>query len=116
MRIEYRDGLLFTTLKISYKGVVKQIDNIVIDTGASHSLLTQDCVDEIGIRISGEDEIVTSHGIGGKEYSLPSHCGKESRSKKPDVPWIAGHICFEVEAGQPHPFAGSGAPPEGQAP
>jgi predicted aspartyl protease len=68
MRIEFRDGLLFTTIKISYKGRVKQIDNIVIDTGASHSLLTQDCVDEIGIWISGEDEIVTSHGIGGKEY------------------------------------------------
>ncbi|MEA4849383.1 MAG: retropepsin-like aspartic protease [Clostridiaceae bacterium] len=70
MRIEYRDGLLFTTIKISYKGKAKQIDNIVIDTGASHTLLTQDCVDEIGIRISGEDEIVTSHGIGGKEYSF----------------------------------------------
>ena len=70
MRIEFRDGLLFTTIKISYKGRVKQIDSIVIDTGASHSLLTQDCVDEIGIWISGEDEIVTSHGIGGKEYSF----------------------------------------------
>lgn len=70
MRIELRDGLLFTTIKITYKGQTKQIDNVVIDTGASHSLLTQDCVDEIGIRVSGEDEIVTSHGIGGKEHSF----------------------------------------------
>lgn len=70
MRIEFRDGLLFTTIKITYKGKEKQISNIVIDTGASHSLLTQDCVDEIGIRVSGEDEIVTSYGIGGKEHSF----------------------------------------------
>lgn len=70
MRIEYRDGLLFTSVKITYKGKIKQIRNVVIDTGASHSLLTQDCVDEIGIRVSGEDEIVTSYGIGGKEHSF----------------------------------------------
>ena len=38
MRIEYRDGLLFTTIKIIYKSKEKQINNIVIDTGASHSL------------------------------------------------------------------------------
>ena len=70
MRIEYRDGLLFTSIEITYRGKTKQISNVVIDTGASHSLLTQDCVDEIGIRVSGEDEIVTSYGIGGKEHSF----------------------------------------------
>ena len=32
-----------------------------------------------------------------------------------DVPWVAGRICSEVGAGQPHPFTGSGAPLRGQA-
>ena len=70
MRIEFRDGLLFTTIRIRYKGKEKQINNIGIDTGASHTLLTQASVDEIGIRVSREDEIVTSYGIGGKEHSF----------------------------------------------
>ncbi|WP_028548026.1 aspartyl protease family protein [Paenibacillus sp. UNC451MF] len=70
MKFEYRDGLLFTSIRISYKGITKTIDNIVIDTGASHTLLSQDEVDDIGIRVTADDEIVTSFGIGGKEHAL----------------------------------------------
>ena len=70
MLIEYRDGLLFASIKVTYEGKHKIIDNIVIDTGASHSLISQDCVDDIGIRVSGRDEIVTSYGIGGKEHAF----------------------------------------------
>ncbi|MDR0271135.1 retropepsin-like aspartic protease [Paenibacillus sp.] len=70
MQIEYRDGLLFTSVKIGFKGREKQIDNIVIDTGASHTLISQDEVDDIGIRVSMEDEIITSYGIGGKEHAF----------------------------------------------
>lgn len=36
MKFEYRNGLLFTSIQLSYKGKTKTIDNIVIDTGASH--------------------------------------------------------------------------------
>ncbi|ANS75283.1 aspartyl protease [Paenibacillus yonginensis] len=70
MQIEYRDGLLFTSIKIRFKGREKQIENIVIDTGASHTLISQDEVDDIGIRVSMEDEIITSYGIGGKEHAF----------------------------------------------
>ncbi|HIW33159.1 MAG TPA: retropepsin-like domain-containing protein [Candidatus Paenibacillus intestinavium] len=63
MQIEYRDGLLFTSIEINYLGRTKTIDNIVIDTGASHTLLSQDVVDDLGIKVSAEDEIVTSYGI-----------------------------------------------------
>ncbi|MEC0372116.1 retropepsin-like aspartic protease [Paenibacillus chibensis] len=70
MQIEYRDGLLFTSIKIIFHGREKQVDNIVIDTGASHTLVSQDEVDDIGIRVSMEDEIITSYGIGGKEHAF----------------------------------------------
>jgi hypothetical protein len=36
------------------------------------------------------------------------------RGQEVRVPWVAGSICYGVEAGQPHPFTGSGAPPGGQ--
>ena len=67
MNIEYRDGLVFTKLEITYKGRVKTIDNIVLDTGATKSLISQEVVNDIDIRVSKEDEIVMSYGIGGKE-------------------------------------------------
>jgi hypothetical protein len=76
MKIEYRDGLLFTTIEIWYEGKSKVIDNIVIDTGASKSLISQDTVDDIGIKVSGEDEIVTSYGIGGKENAFVKNIEK----------------------------------------
>jgi predicted aspartyl protease len=70
MKIKYRDGLLFTSLEIVYRGKSTRIDNIVVDTGASQSLISQDCVEEIGVRVSGDDEVVTSYGIGGKEHAF----------------------------------------------
>ncbi|XOI97611.1 retropepsin-like aspartic protease [Paenibacillus polymyxa] len=42
----------------------------MIDTGASHSLISQDEVDEIGIQVRMDDEIITSYGIGGKKHSF----------------------------------------------
>ncbi len=50
MDIEYRDGLLFTSIEIFYRGKMKKIENIVIDTGASQTLISQDSVDDIGIK------------------------------------------------------------------
>ncbi len=70
MKIEYRDELLFTTIGIAYNGQKKEINNIVIDTGASGTLISQECVDNIGIRVSADDELVVSYGIGGKEYAF----------------------------------------------
>ncbi|WP_145320164.1 retropepsin-like aspartic protease [Paenibacillus xylanexedens] len=70
MKIEYREGLLFTELTILFNGNRKRINNIVIDTGASHTLISQDEVDDIGILVGVEDEIITSYGIGGKEHAF----------------------------------------------
>jgi len=70
MKIEYRDELLFTTIGIAYNGQKKEINNIVIDTRASGTLISQECVDNIGIRVSADDELVVSYGIGGKEYAF----------------------------------------------
>jgi predicted aspartyl protease len=66
MKLEYRDGLLFTTIKIVYEGKIKEINNIVLDTGATKSLISQEIVDDIGIRVEKKDQIVMSYGIGGQ--------------------------------------------------
>ena len=66
MKLEYRDGLIFTTIQIVYEGRSKQINNIVLDTGATKSLISQEIVDDIGIRVEKKDQIVMSYGIGGQ--------------------------------------------------
>lgn len=62
--------MLFTSIEICFQGKTKNINNIVIDTGASDTLISRDCVDDIGITVTIDDEIVTSYGIGGKDHAF----------------------------------------------
>jgi predicted aspartyl protease len=67
MKIDYLDGLLQTSITLNYKGNAVTIDNIVIDTGASHTLISADVVSQIGVYFETGDEIVNAFGIGGEE-------------------------------------------------
>ncbi|SMB92288.1 Aspartyl protease [Desulfonispora thiosulfatigenes DSM 11270] len=69
MKIEFRDGLLYTSIKLTYKGKTKIIPNMVIDTGAAQTLISQEIAEQIGIEIEGNEQIVLSRGIGGTEVS-----------------------------------------------
>lgn len=69
MNIEYRDGLLFVDIELFYKGQYKAINNVVIDTGASSSIISPDCVDDIGIYADVNDRIMQYYGVGGSTHS-----------------------------------------------
>ncbi len=64
MNVELIQGLLHATIILEYKGKRKQIDHVVIDTGAAHSIISSDVVDDIGIYWTPDDEIIDSIGIG----------------------------------------------------
>jgi len=49
MKIEHRDGLIFTTIAIYFRNKFKEISNIVIDAGVSIYMMAPDIVDDIGI-------------------------------------------------------------------
>ncbi|MNP47878.1 hypothetical protein D3C76_1419600 [compost metagenome] len=70
MKIEFMHDLIQTSMTIDYKGCSLRIDNLVIDTGAAHSLLSSDIVSELGIRFENGDKLVRSFGIGGDEYTF----------------------------------------------
>lgn len=70
MKIAFKNGLLVTEIKITFNGQSKIIKNIVIDTGASHTLISQDEADELGIRVTKDDHFITSFGIGGEEHAF----------------------------------------------
>ena len=73
MNIEFRDGLLFTSIQITYNGVSKVIDNMVIDTGCARTLIVREVVEEINIRVEPDDELIVCQGIGGTEVSFVKH-------------------------------------------
>jgi predicted aspartyl protease len=70
VRLEFRDGLIFTSLSITYKGKTKKIESIVLDTGAAQSIVSPDAVEELGITVEPSDIIVTCFKIGGKQYAV----------------------------------------------
>ncbi|OPH54818.1 hypothetical protein BC351_30705 [Paenibacillus ferrarius] len=70
MQIEFAYNLLQTSMTICYKGRSLTINNLMIDTGAAHSLLSSDIVSEIGIEFENGDKLVRSFGIGGEEFSF----------------------------------------------
>ncbi|MCF8568492.1 aspartyl protease family protein [Alicyclobacillus tolerans] len=70
MRIEYADGLLLASLTITYKDQSKTIDRMAIDTGAAHTIVVSDAVDDIGLGFDIGDPINRSFGVGGTDYAF----------------------------------------------
>ena len=70
MKLELVNRLLEVEMTISYKGKTKIIDKLVIDTGAAHTLISSDIVEDLGIYFENGDPLVSAYGIGGEEYSF----------------------------------------------
>ena len=70
MDIQLREGLLFTSIKVIYKGVAKSINNIVIDTGASETIISPDLVEDIGIIAELNDTVNSFYGVGGSLHTF----------------------------------------------
>jgi len=69
MKLEYKNGLLFVDINIGYKGNNVLLKNVVVDTGAAHTIINPDSVYELGIKAEADDEFITMYGIGGEHYS-----------------------------------------------
>jgi predicted aspartyl protease len=69
MEVEYKEGLLFTTIGISFQGKLKIINNIVIDTGAAESIISPDVVEDIGIFAEQGDSINSFYAVGGSLHN-----------------------------------------------
>lgn len=48
----------------------KTVNNVVVDTGASRTVISPDVVAEIGIKYGPGDRIVGAYGIGGQQYAF----------------------------------------------
>jgi len=70
VRLELRDGLLFAHLSLAYHGRVVMVDNIIVDTGAAHTLIDSAAVELLSLATDEDDIIVTMAGIGGNDYAV----------------------------------------------
>jgi predicted aspartyl protease len=65
MNISFDGQLLTTTIYVMYKGQTIQIDDVIVDTGSSHTIMSPDVLEEIGVTYENGDPIYEAYGIGG---------------------------------------------------
>lgn len=63
-------------ITLTFNGKSKVIENMVVDTGAARTLISQDVVEDIDLRVDLNDRIVTYFGIGGKEHAFRKEIDK----------------------------------------
>ena len=65
IKIQFKDGLLYTSLKLIHEGNYALVDDVIIDTGAFHTIITTDLLDNIGTKFTAEDKLIGASGYGG---------------------------------------------------
>ncbi|WNF36651.1 retropepsin-like aspartic protease [Bacillaceae bacterium IKA-2] len=65
MKIDYDGQLITTSLVVTFRGKSISINNIIIDTGSSHTIISPDILEEIGVTYENGDAIYEAYGIGG---------------------------------------------------
>jgi predicted aspartyl protease len=64
MKISYDEQLITTSLTVTFRGRSIKVSNIIIDTGSSHTVLSPDVLDSIGIAYENGDTVFEAYGIG----------------------------------------------------
>lgn len=65
MKLQYKDGLLFTSIRINYNGMTVELNNVVVDTGASYCIIEPSAIEDLEIILTKEDEVETFYGVNG---------------------------------------------------
>lgn len=62
--LEYKHGLLYTTLTIKHEEKEVVVNDVIVDTGASHSIISPVFLEMLDTEIALDDEIVNAYGLG----------------------------------------------------
>lgn len=65
MKLSYDGQLITTTLQITFRGKTLEIRDVIVDTGSSHTVVSPDFLEEIGVYYEHGDAIYEAYGIGG---------------------------------------------------
>ncbi|MGL5712986.1 MAG: aspartyl protease family protein [Paraclostridium sp.] len=65
VNLEYKNGLLYTDLTLIHEGKEVIVKDVIVDTGASHSIISPVFLELLDTEIALDDEIVNAYGLGG---------------------------------------------------
>ncbi len=64
-KLQYKKGLLYTSIELKFKEKSIVIEDVIIDTGASHTIIATEYLEEMDIPLLDDDELVKAIGYGG---------------------------------------------------
>lgn len=67
-KLEYRDGLLYTSIRLWHDNKEVLIKDVIVDTGAFHTILMPDYLNYLDVGLSPDDQLVKASGYGGSVY------------------------------------------------
>ncbi|TYQ18131.1 UNVERIFIED_CONTAM: putative aspartyl protease [Acetivibrio alkalicellulosi] len=68
-KLKFKNGLFYADITILHEGKEVKVIDVIIDTGASKTIILPDFLYEYDISFNDDDELVVMSGIGGAEAS-----------------------------------------------
>lgn len=65
MKLKFDGQLITTSIIITYQGKSLKVDDVIVDTGSSHTVVSPDILEKIGVFYENGDKIYEAYGIGG---------------------------------------------------
>lgn len=65
--LNYKNGLLYTSINLIHDEKSITIDDVIIDTGAFHTIISSDYLEKLDIPFLDDDILVKTSGYGGEE-------------------------------------------------
>ena len=67
--LHYKNGLLYASIVLSHKNKSVKVNDVIIDTGACHTIILTDYLEGLDVELEDTDELVKTSGYGGVQYS-----------------------------------------------
>lgn len=64
-KLNLKEGLLYTSISIVHDGKKVIVDDVIVDTGAFHTVIAPEFLDELDVGFSEDDRLVKASGYGG---------------------------------------------------
>ncbi|MFB5661953.1 aspartyl protease family protein [Alteribacillus sp. HJP-4] len=65
MKLSYDGDLMTAAITVTFRGKSTLIGNMIIDTGSSHTIISPDVLEAVGVTYENGDAIYEAYGIGG---------------------------------------------------
>ena len=69
VKLTFKNGLLYTDLLLCHEGKEVLVEDVIVDTGAFHTIISPVFLEELNTEVALDDEIVNAYGLGGGRCS-----------------------------------------------